>query len=558
MRHTRIGLVAAALVPACEPIGTCDFHCDTSTLDVRTEDFERLCDGAPCGATIAGSTAVVPSLLPGDHAFALDPGATITWSWRLRGTGATNELGAAVRCDDGGSLHFSGTGGATGTTIGTDTGATADWRRHVWSLGDGGAGVLGGATSSGMFDASLWFTNTGTARCAIDIVRFASLQRFCGGGLCPFSTSCSGGCVDVQSDPSNCGACGVACAAGVQCRAGRCADAIDCATACTGRCDIPNPCGTGYCSRCPEGQQCSFFHTCVGGPPIDAGPSIDVPAPPPPVVAGRRCVSDGECASTSPALACTETPGGRVCSHATGCAQGSVAVEEAECGGVGSTCLVYGTSGAGPRGLCTRACAESAPVGSARACPVGSVCTTNWPERTAGSVERPGCLPFCATDADCANAASGEPGTAHCNTHLGTCEQTPRIGSTVADGLPCDPMNVATTGVDPCAGRCMVLDATRPTEGLCGSYVDRAQTEGCSVPSMTPLFVDLANLGACVFRDCAKNADCPMGLRCVYPELSGVPQTDGPARCSYATAAQPVGIVAVDGGIPMDAASRDP
>ena len=75
---------------------------------------------------------------------------------------------------------------------------------------------------------------------------------------------------------------------------------------------------------------------------------------------------------------------------------------------------------------------------------------------------------------------------------------------------------------------------------------------------MTPLFVDLANLGACVFRDCAKNADCPMGLRCVYPELSGVPQTDGPARCSYATAAQPVGIVAVDGGIPMDAASRDP
>ena len=269
MRHTRIGLVAAALVPACEPIVACDFHCDTSTLDVRTEDFERLCDGAPCGATIAGSTAVVPSLLPGDHAFALDPGATITWSWRLRGTGATNELGAAVRCDDGGSLHFSGTGGATGTTIGTDTGATADWRRHVWSLGDGGAGVLGGATSSGMFDASLWFTNTGTARCAIDIVRFASLQRFCGGGLCPFSTSCSGGCVDVQSDPSNCGACGVACAAGVQCRAGRCADAIDCATACTGRCDIPNPCGTGYCSRCPEGQQCSFFHTCVGGPPID-------------------------------------------------------------------------------------------------------------------------------------------------------------------------------------------------------------------------------------------------------------------------------------------------
>lgn len=40
----------------------------------------------------------------------------------------------------------------------------------------------------------------------------------CGGGL----TLCSGQCIDVTSDPANCGACGASCPAMSTCAAGAC------------------------------------------------------------------------------------------------------------------------------------------------------------------------------------------------------------------------------------------------------------------------------------------------------------------------------------------------
>lgn len=42
------------------------------------------------------------------------------------------------------------------------------------------------------------------------------------GGCAAGQIACGGACVDVQTDPSHCGACGVRCAAGARCVAGSC------------------------------------------------------------------------------------------------------------------------------------------------------------------------------------------------------------------------------------------------------------------------------------------------------------------------------------------------
>jgi len=88
------------------------------------------------------------------------------------------------------------------------------------------------------------------------------LAAGCGSSSCPshFKT-CGNVCVDVYTDPANCGACGTACAGGQVCSAGACG--LSCAateTVCGGTCrDLQtdsNNCGT--CGKtCGPGQACS-------------------------------------------------------------------------------------------------------------------------------------------------------------------------------------------------------------------------------------------------------------------------------------------------------------
>ena len=87
---------------------------------------------------------------------------------------------------------------------------------------------------------------------------------------------CGGACVDVQTDPRHCGACGAACTTlGQACVAGKCACA---ATTCSGRCvnlaTDPNhcgACGNDVCENeiCVGGKaQCApGFKACGGGLP---------------------------------------------------------------------------------------------------------------------------------------------------------------------------------------------------------------------------------------------------------------------------------------------------
>lgn len=112
-----------------------------------------------------------------------------------------------------------------------------------------------------------------------------------GGATCQaYQTACGGGCIATSVDPSNCGGCGVTCAAPEVCSSGACSDAgcLSGLSACSGSCvDLNNDstnCGT--CSHaCATGTGCAGG-TCVPSAPLDfdagaldcngGGPAIDV------------------------------------------------------------------------------------------------------------------------------------------------------------------------------------------------------------------------------------------------------------------------------------------
>lgn len=76
----------------------------------------------------------------------------------------------------------------------------------------------------------------------------------------PERTACGSACVDVSTDPRNCGACGVACAAGQVCDLGRCVMACEgTRNACDGSCVnlATNAAHCGACRRaCRNDQRC--------------------------------------------------------------------------------------------------------------------------------------------------------------------------------------------------------------------------------------------------------------------------------------------------------------
>ncbi len=154
----------------------------------------------------------------------------------------------------------------------------------------------------------------GSTSCNGDCVDIASDPTNCGGcanactgtaalcesGACVASCSpglmaCAGGCVNTTSDPANCGACGNACPADAAlCEAGRCVSTSACASApvapggacpseCTGGCQ-DNQCtidcvGTAKCDGadivCPAGFDCVVV--CNG---VDACDSGSITCPP--------------------------------------------------------------------------------------------------------------------------------------------------------------------------------------------------------------------------------------------------------------------------------------
>ena len=90
----------------------------------------------------------------------------------------------------------------------------------------------------------------------------------CGDYCCHPSQECCGDvCTDIRSDPSNCGACGASCAAGLSCVDGACSACpkghhVQCNGACcpeNGTCETR---GHGRGVSCSRGQCCAVGETC--------------------------------------------------------------------------------------------------------------------------------------------------------------------------------------------------------------------------------------------------------------------------------------------------------
>src|SRR5262249_44063032 len=77
----------------------------------------------------------------------------------------------------------------------------------------------------------------------------------------PNETQCGANCVDLQSDPANCGACGRACGAGLVCSMGTCQATCtlpltNCSGACVNLQTDTNHCGS-CTNNCPTGAVCA-------------------------------------------------------------------------------------------------------------------------------------------------------------------------------------------------------------------------------------------------------------------------------------------------------------
>jgi len=225
----------------------------------------------------------------------------------------------------------------------------------------------------------------------------------------------------------------------------------------------------------------------------------------------------------------------------------SQAAERAACGGTGSTCVTQG-EGALADSICTAACRPSAMSVATGACRNGFVCKGWWYTRMGGRPDSTGCFPFCSTNADC---GAGAPGTV-CNARTGSCGMNGVDATRLPDGSPCNPrMTVMPPGATrpqnvQCRGICFGTRSARPTEGICGSFINTRVATGCpeDPERINPLApMGTHNLAICIFRSCTTNADCRSPHLCRYPEdMMGTPATDREPTCDYPTTGQPSGI----------------
>jgi hypothetical protein len=126
---------------------------------------------------------------------------------------------------------------------------------------------------------------------------------------------CSGACVDLDFDSSNCGGCGIACSGGTACQWGVCRQSIDCAAGANGSpCWLADAGGEGVCctgacvdtssdplncqlcgEACPSGFFCAANGSCVsdGGVVVDPLPTVCGPGSEGETCAGGVCCGGG-------------------------------------------------------------------------------------------------------------------------------------------------------------------------------------------------------------------------------------------------------------------------
>ncbi len=195
-------------------------------------------------------------------------------------------------------------------------------------------------------------------------------HQSCQSGTCACAlgfADCGAGCVEVASDPKNCGDCGNVCGAGLVCSQGACA--AGCAgglTACNGACaDLTgSPVHCGACNNaCPDDQDCwqSQCRCPTGKASCNGGACQDVTSD------EQNC---GECGRVCPAGS-TCTAGECVCPEVqTACGNtcADLTLDEQHCGTCGKVC-------SGSTQCLSGGCVDPTSVNCGSASQAGKTCT---------------------------------------------------------------------------------------------------------------------------------------------------------------------------------------
>lgn len=281
-----------------------------------------------------------------------------------------------------------GCGGDNGTTNSVTTSGSG---------GTGGGGGAGGAECGQDFASCNGLcvnvlsdaTNCGAcgvACAAGEVCDLGGCALNCAGG----STKCGNACVDVQNDPAHCGNCDTTCAAGEVCDNGTCAlvcsgGSTQCGASCVNTQNDPNHCGA--CNNlCAFGEVCNQGTcglVCTGGT-VKCGSSCANVA--------TDAANCGSCFNTcGPAQVCSNGVCSLVCGGGTTKCGGScvdTSKDQFNCGGCANVC---GPGLACQNGTCTLVCGsgttkcgnacvntqnDSAHCGGCdNPCPQGQVCS---------------------------------------------------------------------------------------------------------------------------------------------------------------------------------------
>jgi hypothetical protein len=490
---------------------------------------------------------------------------------------------AAVLAGCGGSSSVvGGDGGANDTDLGASDVGPADTGPADSGAMDTGPADTGPA-DSGAMDTGPADTGDPDAATPADALTCPSGQQVC-----------DARCVDVQTDPGHCGACGTACPNGETCALGRCGlqctpeqrvctvtedgrtrrycanvqtDLANCG-ACDTACPSGQSCVAGQCRLvCPSGQTacgatCHDLQTDLahcGACDAACAPGANATA---------RCEA-GRCARTC-------TAGFADCdgNAANGC-EADTRTSATHCGGCGMTCALAGATARCDNGACAVAacatgrgdCDGNAANGcevdtrsanthcgacgnacaSGRVCAMGA-CTLTCPGGQ--SVCGDGCFDLATSVSHCGrcdNACSAPGAASRCT--AGVCGIAACIGSAAdCDGSATNGCEVDTaTSVAHC-GRCGAMCALANATAACAGGAcrvascttgfgdcDNTAGNGCETDTRT----SDAHCGACG-RACAAGEGCRAGV-CV-----AVPQGTGCRAVHTARPSAPSGLYLVD------------
>jgi hypothetical protein len=324
---------------------------------------------------------------------------------------------------------------------------------------------------------------------------------------------CDDECVDLRSDPANCGECGESCSAGQRCLDGACCSGSggtcdgddECCgglTCCDGRCTDPSG-DPNNCGDC--GETCDFDPYLCEAPTCQDG------------VCGRRPVPDGTlCVPDDPSYACCDGgcadlhreehcgECGNICAPEETCCRGEgcfdLAGDPEHCGGCFHACdpgesCVAGECCPGPGTTCS----------SDEECCGGDLCCGN---RCVSASSDPrncgGCDVMCSMGQICQNGSCGMPGGAG-----GT-------GGTGGTGQGAPPTGMGA-----------------PVGGACGNGVTCGPGAGCCSGVCRDFSSDTSHCGGCS-RPCLPGQVCTGGV-CMStmpgggPPDSGEPPDGGPS-----------------------------